>query len=213
MALQILVADDHRLFGELLKGLLTTLDPGGVVDVVPSFPRALAEIERGRRYDLVLLDFNMPGMLGLTGLEQMVKKLPETPVAIVSGMMRQSDVRNAMKAGARGILPKTLSGEEFCTAIRTVLDGDIFLPAAMAEDALLDGGNLASRDALTAREKQAFEALVGGRSNAEIAQLLGISEVTVKIHLKHVYRKIGAKSRSDAVRIGMMEAAQRHAAA
>lgn len=213
MPLNILIADDHRLFGELLKGLLLTLDPAAEVDSVPSLPRAFAEIERGRRYDLVLLDFNMPGMLGLTGLAQMIAKLPATPVALVSGMMRQSDVRGALKAGARGILPKTLSGEEFCVAIRTILEGGVFVPAAFADDTLLDGGDGGGLEALTARERQAFEALVGGRSNAEIALVLGISEVTVKIHLQHVYRKIGAKNRSDAVRIGMIEAARRHAAA
>ncbi|MCW5774715.1 MAG: helix-turn-helix transcriptional regulator, partial [Rhodospirillaceae bacterium] len=87
-----------------------------------------------------------------------------------------------------------------------------YVPAAMADDPILSGGEGTGRNHLTQRERETFEALVGGRSNAEIASLLGISEVTVKIHLQNVYRKLGAKNRSDAVRIGMIEA-RRHAAA
>ncbi|MCW5773444.1 MAG: response regulator transcription factor, partial [Rhodospirillaceae bacterium] len=107
MALRVLIADDHRLFGELLAGLLATIDAKTEIDFVPNFPRALAAVDAGKEYDLILLDLAMPGMLGLSGLEQMVKRCPGRPVAIVSGTMRQSDMRGALKAGARGLLPKT----------------------------------------------------------------------------------------------------------
>lgn len=211
MALHVLIADDHRLFGELLAGLLATIDATAAIDFVPSFPRALAAVDANPGYDLILLDLAMPGMLGLSGLEQMVKRCPGTPVAIVSGTMRQSDMRGALKAGARGVLPKTLGGDEFRAALGMILEGGIYQPAALAGETVLAGPDATGRNQLTPRERETFEALVGGRSNAEIASLLGISEVTVKIHLQNVYRKLGAKNRSDAVRMGMIEAG-RHAA-
>lgn len=211
MTLHVLIADDHRLFGELLSALLSTIDTGAKIDFVPSFPSARAAVEANSGYDLILLDLAMPGMLGLSGVEQMVRRCPGTPVAVVSGTMRQSDMRGALKAGARGVLPKTLGGDEFRAALGKILEGGIYEPPALAGETVLAGPEAAGRNQLTQREREVFEALVGGRSNAEIASLLGISEVTVKIHLQSVYRKLGAKNRSDAVRIGMIEAGRRAA--
>ena len=113
-------------------------------------------------------------------------------------------------AGARGVIPKSLSGDDFKRAIATIRAGGTFMPAALAASPALEGPDTSGgRGQLTPREREVFEALVGGRSNAEIAHLLGISEVTVKIHLQNVYRKISAKNRSDAVRIGLIEAGAR----
>jgi DNA-binding NarL/FixJ family response regulator len=214
MGLRILIADDHRLFGELLAALLADVAPNAHVENVPSFSRALAVVDARPPFDLILLDLNMPGMLGLTGLEQILAKCPGVPVAIVSGTMRQSDMRGALKAGARGVLPKTLSGAEVRAALSAILAGKVWSPRALAEAVELEGpSDRGVRGQLTPREREVYEALVGGRCNAEIAELLAISEVTVKIHLQSVYRKLGAKNRSDAVRMGMSEAALRHAVA
>lgn len=207
MPLRVLVADDHRLFAELLAGMLKNLDADAVVETVASYAGAVAAIDGGRHFDLILLDLNMPGMLGLTGLEKIVAKCPSVPVALVSGTARHSDLRGALKAGARGVLPKSLSADEFKRAITAIRGGDIYAPAALVPGSVLEGPDTTGgRGQLTPREREVFEALVGGRSNAEIGQLLGISEVTVKIHLQNVYRKIAAKNRSDAVRIGLVEA-------
>ena len=202
--MRILLADDHDLFADMTKFYLERLRPGVSVEVVPSFPRACAALN-GAPFDLVLLDLNMPGMHGLSGLERMIQLCPGIPVVMISGSTGPNDVRRAFRAGAAGFIPKTLSGAALMAALEVVLAGDRYLPASMLSDGPMPKAEtgLAPESHLTPRENEVFEALLSGGPNKEIARDLGISEITVKVHLKSIYAKIGARNRGEAIRIGL----------
>lgn len=199
--LRVLIADDHDLFSDMLKAFLETLHDGIHVETARTLSGAIQSLQNGAAFDLILLDFNMPGMNCVSGIGVVKQHAPNTPVAIVSGTMRRPDVLQAMASGAAGFIPKTSSAKALRGALDLLLHGEKFLPATF-----LDGESEivpAGPNQLTAREAEVLDQLNGGRSNKEIAVNLGISELTVKTHLQKIFRKIGAKSRADAVRIGL----------
>lgn len=199
--LRVLIADDHDLFSDMLKAFLETIDGSIQVETARCLSGALHLLKTDAHVDLILLDFNMPGMNSASGLATVRQHAPDTPAAFISGSMRRRDVLAAMAAGAAGFIPKTSSAKALKGALSILLNGERFLPATF-----LDGESEpvpSSPGQLTAREGEVLEQLAGGRSNKEIADNLQISDLTVKTHLQKIFRKIGAKSRADAVRIGL----------
>ena len=134
------------------------------------------------------------------GLERLKALRPDLRIAVVSVQVRQADMKAALKAGAVGFVPKSVSGDVFSHALKLMLAGGRYIP-----EMLLDAPEevpTAPGD-MTLREAEVFDALLGGRTNGEIADLLQIKEPTVKMHLQRIFQKIGAKNRGDAIRIGL----------
>ncbi len=155
----------------------------------------------------------MPGMNGLSGLTVMRQKHPEIPVVILSGSVKRSDVLNALEHGASGYLPKTLSGKSLINALRLIMSGEKYIPSALLED---DGSNTRPGEIdldglapdnplrqLTNREREVLALLTKGLSNKEIAKQLTVREITVKVHLTGIFKKLGAANRTQAVKIAM----------
>jgi len=207
--MRILLADDHDLFAEMAKFYLERLGGEAQVEIVSNFAQARARAVVPPAFDMILLDLHMPGMKGLSGLTRMMEELPGVPVAIMSGSTNRADIRAALRTGCAGFIPKTLRGVELMRALESILRGERYIPKSlMVEygDDLApepDGDVSPATDDLTAREAEVFEALLAGSKNKEIAARLGISEVTVKIHLRNIFTKIGARNRGDAIRIGL----------
>ena len=211
--MQILLADDHRLVRDGLKVFLERL--ASEVDVVEAatFDEALSEATGASKLDLIILDLAMPGMNGLAGLEVMRARFPGVPVVILSGTLQRSEVINALERGADGYIPKTLSGKAMINALRLVISGEKYVPSIIFSDgdaaqASGRGNNVVfSGDSplqrLTPRERDVLGLLTKGHPNKEIARALGLKEVTVKVHLKGVFRKLGAANRTQAVKIAM----------
>jgi DNA-binding NarL/FixJ family response regulator len=211
--MQILVADDHKLVRDGLKPFLQELDPGVEILDAATLGEAMKAIEDSPGIGLVLLDLMMPGMDGLSGLQQIKARLPETPVVIVSGYSSRDHVVSAVQAGAAGFIPKTVSGTAMVNALRLVLSGEKYLPSSTFFE---DSGNQTAApaapkpagapppfDRLSRREGEILAQLVEGRTNKEIAIALSLQEITIKVHLRNVYRKIGAANRAQAVRIAL----------
>jgi len=199
---RILIIDDHLLFADMLRELVRIIDAEAQVDTAANFAAAERALKAGEPYDLLLLDLNMPGVSGMSAFEKLKAIRPETPIAIVSGQARLSDIRNALKAGAAGFLPKTIKSQVFLNALRLMLSGGRYIPDAMLANE--DEEPMDEKGQLTPRENDVFEALMGGRSNTEIATMLQLSEATVKMHMQHIFQKIGARNRGDAIRIGLL---------
>ncbi|MCB2101113.1 MAG: response regulator transcription factor [Rhodobacterales bacterium] len=201
--MHILFADDHRLIREAVGGLLRDLDDTVTVHEADSFPDALDRLARMPQPDLVILDLLMPGMNRFIGLEVMRARCPAVPIVILTGVVDAADAQAALRHGANGFIPKTLGAEAMLGALRSVLAGGRFLPADLAAGApsptpCASGDTALGR--LTQRERDVLSLLTAGHPNKEIARLLGLREITVKVHLKGVYRKLSVANRTQAVR-------------
>ena len=193
---RLLIADDHDLVRETIAVYLRQ-QGGYEVLVASSFEEALDKAQSAQRIDLVLLDFSMPGMDALGGLTRM-RDVLACPVAIISGTAPPDVARRALRAGAAGFLPKTLDPMSLMAAVRQMLLGETFSPTEFLSKA----EPTAHRVVLTPREQEVIRGVADGKSNKEIARDLSIREVTVKLHVKTLSRKLGARNRTHAAMLG-----------
>ncbi|MBB6254885.1 DNA-binding NarL/FixJ family response regulator [Nitrospirillum iridis] len=154
---------------------------------------AVVALRQDKAIDLLILDLRMPGMNGLDGLQRVRTEFPALKVALMSGLARPDEIRGAFTRGAVGFLPKTLSATELLSAIQTMLQGERFIPTDLNTADTADGASF------TRREREVLDYLLQGRSNKEIARSLELEEVTVKLHVRGICRKLGAKNRTQAV--------------
>lgn len=159
---------------------------------------ALQAVKTQGPFDLVLLDYNMPGMNGLEGLRRMLQEPGAPRVAIISGEAPRNVVRKAMQSGAAGFVPKTLPATSLVNAIRFMAAGEQFVPADLLTAEIEKEVRHPLAQKLTRREMQVLGGLSAGKANKEIARDLELSEPTVKLHVKNLYRKIGAANRTQA---------------
>lgn len=203
--MRILLADDHHLVREAIASYLTRAAADIVCIEAADFQQVRERLAGDTGFDLVILDYHMPGMNGLAGLDEVKQSLPQIPVAILSGAMDAQAAERALERGAAGVIMKNLRGTALLTALRLMAAGETYVPRSVV-DAL--PGRRAARpsfDNLTPRELDCIEHLVRGSPNREIAERLAISEITVKLHLNSAFKKMGARNRSDAVRIAMLQ--------
>lgn len=209
--IRVLLADDHDLFSDLVRVALQR-DGNVQVATTPSLHDAIAHLTSSAPVDLVILDIRMPGMTGPQDIDRVRKLANGIPVAVISGAASAEEVRAYLNAGAAGYIPKTLSLNELTSAITILAEGDTYLPRDMIESAVVSDALPALPSAghrklpelfavLTPRELELLEQLVQGWSNKQIARNLSIAEPTVKSHLMNLFRKIGARNRTDAVRL------------
>ena len=194
--MKILIADDHDLVRETLAAFLERETD---IDVYTSedLQSATAQIRKDGPFDLVLLDYTMPGMNGLTGLETAIKINENHPVALMSGTAPKAIAQKALDLEAIGFLPKTMGAKSLINAVRFMAAGDVYAPVKfMTEDSNEELNPLAK--GLSARELQVLGGLCQGLANKEIARDLELQEVTIKLHVKTLCRKLNAKNRTHA---------------
>jgi len=191
----ILIADDHDLVRDTIAAYLET-NEGFKVQTAANLDAALDLMRGLDAIDLLILDYHMPGMDGLNGLERARQTFPATKVVLMSGVANREVANKAMETGAHGFIPKSLTAVSLVNAIKFVLSGERYFPFdfGTAETAA-PVGDFAT---LSAREKQTLEQLCIGLSNKEIARNLGVQEVTVKLHVKNVLAKLGVSNRTQA---------------
>jgi DNA-binding NarL/FixJ family response regulator len=203
--MRILLADDHHLVREAIASYLTRAAPDISCIEASDFQQVRERLDDARGFDLVILDYRMPGMNGLAGLDEVKRRLPETPVAVLSGAMDAEEAERALERGAAGVIMKNLRGTALLTALRLMAAGETYVPRAVVNALSGRVGARASFDNLTPRELDCIAHLLRGSPNREIAERLAIAEITVKLHLNSAFKKMGARNRSDAVRIAMLQ--------
>lgn len=196
----VLLADDHALVVETLATFIES-QPGLTVHAASTLDGALEKISTSGPYDVVLLDYNMPGMQGLVGLSRAID-LNSGAVALLSGQLQWSVIEQALALGASGYVPKTLPIRSFINALRFIMSGEVFLPSDILRDrqSLEIGGHQ-----LKPAEQRVLRFLGEGRQNKEIARELGLTEASVKLHVKSLCTKLGAKNRTQVVIMAQRE--------
>jgi len=195
--MRILIADDHPLYREAAALQIRRLYRESQVEEVASLPELRAAIEQAPVFDLILVDYYMPGMSS-GALAGLVKDFPSTPVAVISGMAANTDILAAARAGVRGYIPKTSSSEHFAHALQLLLAGGTSIPTDVLMEQPVSDRSPAWLAKMSPREKDVLRGVVQGQSNKEIGRVLGLAEVTIKLHLRNVFRKMAVKSRSEA---------------
>lgn len=192
--MRILIADDHDLVRDALA--LYVEEAGGItVRTVATLAEACDAIEDGDAFDLVLLDYRMPGMNGLDGLARVIGLEGGQRVALMSGEATREVAEKALTLGAAGFVPKTLGGRALIEVVRKMAAGERFVPDDFPATEMAKPAILAR---LTGRETDVLMALVAGKPNKQIARDLGLSEPTIKLHLKTMFRKMGVSNRTQA---------------
>ncbi|MDV7144003.1 response regulator transcription factor [Tropicimonas sp. TH_r6] len=197
--MKILIADDHDLLRDTLVAFLES-EKDIETSAASTLDEALALIDAEDSHDLVLLDFNMPGMNGLAGLDRAKAAGRGQRVALISGVADRAVAEKALAEGAAGFLPKTLSAKSLVNAVRFMAMGEQYAPLDfMTAEETAPKNALAEK--LSRRELQVLEGLTQGKSNKEIARDLDVQEPTVKLHVKTLYRKIGVANRTQAAMV------------
>jgi len=196
--LRILLADDHDLVREAIATFIER-ESGDAVELASTLEEALEKIDADGAFDLVLLDYNMPGMNGLDGLAAAIAANGGKPVALLSGDASRATAEAALAAGAAGFVPKTLGAASMVNAARFMAAGEQYAPVKWM--AATDAAEHPLAAQLTERERQVLRRLCDGASNKEIARDLELQEVTVKLHVKTLCRKLDARNRTHAAMI------------
>ena len=204
MPLRVLIADDHELFRSGLRQLLVDVLNATEVREAETFDQAIEMLTTEGAGDLILVDLRMPGMSGAEALAALRDGFPDAKVAVVSAWEERTEIIAALSAGVHGYVPKSLASADIANAIRSILDGHIFVPPALGRrepgkpvTVNADPGD--GGEKLTARQKQVLNELLKGQASKEIARSLDIAEGTVKIHLAAIYRALGVRTRAEAI--------------
>lgn len=199
---EILIADDHPLFRSALHQAVA-LGLGADVRLVEV--ASIAELEKQLAikadWDLVLLDLNMPGAYGFSGLVLLRGQYPQIPVVMVSAQEEASVMVRSREFGASGFIPKSSSMEVIQAAVRTVLEGDVSWPPQAFEEVIVSAEAKAASEGLASLTPQQFRVLTmvcEGLLNKQIAYELSVSEATIKAHVTAIFRKLGVRTRTQA---------------
>jgi DNA-binding NarL/FixJ family response regulator len=199
---RIIIVDDHPLFRAALRQTLAVAPAGEAVTVEEAgdLGALSTALETDRDCDLVLLDLNMPGAHGFSGLLLLRAQYPEVPVMIISAVEDPKVIRRTFELGAAGYLPKSVGPAEIRAAIETVLSGEVFVPAGVnMEDDDEQSAFMRRLSTLTPQQVRVLMMLSDGLMNKQIAYELSISEATVKAHVSSILQKLDVDSRTQAV--------------
>ncbi len=206
MPARAMIADDHELFRSGLKQLLHDVLSIEDVREAETLDQAIEILTNEGAGDLVLVDLNMPGMSGPEALAALRDGFPDAKVAVVSAWDGRAEIIAALSAGVHGYIPKSMSSGEIAGAIRAILDGQIFVPAALGKREATEAPRMQPQpveanggEKLTIRQREVLGELLKGRASKEIARALNIAEGTVKIHLAAIYRALGVRTRAEAI--------------
>jgi len=206
--MKILVVDDHPIYRKGLVALLDQMEPDIALLQANDAAQALVVIAEHDDLDVVILDLLIPGMDGLRAITEFGQIRPELPVIILSSLENPADVRSALANGALGYVPKSAAEHTLLSAIRMVLNGDVYMPpfviveAASTQPGALKTAALLNQPVLTDRQIEVLQRISAGQLNKIIAAELGISEKTVKSHITAIFRALNVMNRSQAAVAG-----------
>ena len=207
--IRVLLADDHAILREGVRALLALCED---IEVVGEAVDGQGAIEATRRLDpdVVIMDIAMPGLGGLEATLEIKKQGLRAKILVLSQYEDREYVRRLLKAGVSGYVLKKSAGAELANAIRAVHRGGLVLDPEVARTAMEEANPAAPGpadpyDGLTDREKQVLKLVAEGKSNKEVAEVLGISVKTAMSHREHVMEKLGVHNRTELVKFALKQ--------
>ena len=217
--LNILLIDNHPLFVDGVKALLSQLRKHINVDVAYDFSNALSQLKNPPNYDLVILDFELPDTNNDSAIEYLLQSFSSISLVILSANENQSTILNAIKLGVLGYIPKSTRGQITLSALNLILAGGTYIPkTALSLEQSFEGShsktinnlepsrsvrsnitNNEVNELLTKRQITILSCLSEGLSNKHIARQLNIADGTVRVHMSTIYRVLGVENRTQAV--------------
>lgn len=192
---KVLIADDHLLLAEAVAAMLQQLGTYDV-EIVKDFDSAIERLKAGG-LDVLLLDLRMPGMHGVESIQSALDNANGAKVVIFSGNVDAPLSKAAVDVGIHGIIEKDLSVKSLDSILNLVLSGQVFMPLKTAESVVKTGRG----EDLNTVEVSVLSRAAEGMKNKEIASDLGVSEVTIKMHMRAICRKLGARNRAHAAMV------------
>ncbi|MBX3492115.1 MAG: response regulator transcription factor [Parvibaculum sp.] len=202
------MADDHPLFSEAIADQIGAALEDAQCTCVETLDEALQELNAGNA-DILILDWDMPGMNGLASVVDIRERFPSIPMVILSGFIDNIEIQEAMAAGVQGFVPKSMSGKAIISAISVVLNGGTYMPTrnSRADERRPEKERSSAANkqhpALTSRETEILRHLASGMTNKEIARQLGLQEVTIKMHTSRIFGKLNVRNRVQAVSLAL----------
>ncbi len=205
--IRVALADDQRLLREGLRIILEAAPDIVVVGMAEDGVQA-GELAARDHPDVMLVDIRMPRKDGIAATETIRAVSPQTRVILLTTFDTPELVVDGVRAGASGYLLKDASAEELCAAVRTVARGQVLFQAQSAALLLANQFGAAptapaasgdNGSGLTEREREVLRLIAEGRTNSDIAEMLTVSEATVKTHINHLFAKLGARDRTHAL--------------
>jgi len=204
--IRVLIVDDHTMVREGMKILLDQFEDIHVVGDAANGLQAIELVER-LDPDVILMDLTMPGMDGIEATKRIVATRPDQHILILTGLLNDERLFQAIQAGAQGCVDKTIDPEDLVQAIRDVCSGKPSLNSGIAWRILRGISGLdmpgQSKDRLSEREIQVLRLLTQGKMDQEIARELVLTEVTIRTHISRILTKLGLDNRVQAALYGL----------
>ena len=197
--MKILIADDHELYRDALSILVQRLEQDTEIHQACNFTQLLALLQQQSGWDAILIDLNMPDLNYYQGISQLTQDYANIPVIVITSSEDPNDTQQALKAGALGYMKKSMKSDDMLNALRLMLESGISIhPVTHSSSHTTLGSATELQQALTPRQYQVLQQICEGSPNKRIALDLGLSEGTVKLHVRAILTTLQVSNRTEA---------------